>query len=102
MFSNLRFMLTMLLNTIITAFPGRRPRHKHGASGVHKSIRMRLSASREGEIRTIYDLALLIINQASKVFHDRTITSDGQPPVMDYFANAIGDLASRQDLGARE
>jgi HD superfamily phosphohydrolase len=85
-------------DTIITAFPRRWPRHKHDYTGVQQSIKIRLRNSPKGEIRTVYDLALLIINQASKVFHDRTITADRQPPVMDHFANAIGNLVSSYDL----
>jgi hypothetical protein len=65
---------------------------------VHKSLRLRLKVAREDEIRSVYDLALIIIDQCSRVFFDRTKTADRQPQVMDLFANAIGDVANKQTI----
>ncbi|KAH8648301.1 hypothetical protein BGZ60DRAFT_499681 [Tricladium varicosporioides] len=83
-------------NTIITSFPRRWARYNWDPSGVHKSLRVRLKGLRQGEIRSVYDLALIIIDQCSKVFFSRSLTADRQPPVMDIFANAIGDVNVRQ------
>ena len=79
-------------DTIITSFPKRYGRNKPDPSTVHKSIRMRLQVCRKGEIRSAYDLALIIIDQCSRVFFDRTKTADRQPQVMDLFAGAIGNV----------
>jgi hypothetical protein len=85
-------------NTIITCFPKRWGRNKPDPSAVHKSLRLRLKVARKDEIRSVYDLALIIIDQCSRVFFDRTKTADRQPRVMDLFANAIGDVANKQTI----
>jgi len=51
----------------------------------------------EGEITSIYDLALIIANQCSTVFFDRTKLVDERPEVFDIFANAIGNLVGISD-----
>ncbi|KAB8296990.1 hypothetical protein EYC80_002392 [Monilinia laxa] len=45
---------------------------------------------RLGQINSIYDLALLIMNECSMVFFDRTKPIDERPEVLDIFADAIG------------
>lgn len=42
----------------------------------------------------MYDLAIIILDQCSRVFFDRTQPTDLQPQVMDSFANAIGRVVS--------
>ena len=79
-------------DTIITSFPKRYGRNKPDPSAVHKSIRLRLKLVRKNEIRSIYDLALIVIDECSKVFFDRTKTADRQPQMMDLFAEAIGNV----------
>ncbi|KAK7973144.1 hypothetical protein PG988_007278 [Apiospora saccharicola] len=78
-------------NTIITSFPRRWGRNKPDPSGVHKSLRERFEARPE-EIRSIYHLALIIIDQCSRVFFDRTKPLDQRPEVMDIFASAIAHV----------
>ena len=63
-------------------------------SGVHNSIRSKLKHLREGDITSIYDIALMIVNQCSTVFFDRTKLVDERPEVFDIFANAIGNIVS--------
>jgi hypothetical protein len=84
----------LLKDTIITSFPKRYGRNKPDPSAVHKSIRIRLKNARKNEIRSVYDLALIIIDECAKVFFDRTKTADRQPQVMDIFAEAIGNIVS--------
>ncbi|KAH8803024.1 hypothetical protein F5884DRAFT_888135 [Xylogone sp. PMI_703] len=79
-------------NTIITSFPRRWGRNKPDPSGVHKSLRERLANTDEGQIQSVYDLALIIIDQCSRVFFDRTKPVDERPEVMDLFASAIGNI----------
>ncbi|UKZ69360.1 uncharacterized protein TrAtP1_010368 [Trichoderma atroviride] len=78
-------------DTIITSFPRRWGRNKPDSSGVHKSLRQILAKKKD--IRSVYHLALLIIDQCSKVFFDRTQPTDDRPEVMDLFAQAIGAVA---------
>lgn len=78
--------------TIITAFPRRWGRNKPDPSGVHKAIRDRLEDLQDGDIRSIYDLASIIIDQSSQVFFDRTKPIDERPEVLDIFANAIANV----------
>jgi hypothetical protein len=82
------------VDTIITSFPKRYGRNKPDPSAVHKSIRLRLKSYRKNEIRSVYDLALIIVDQCSRVFFDRRKTADRQPQVMDILASAIGNVVS--------
>lgn len=61
--------------TIITAFPKRYGVNKPDSSGVHKSIRSRLKNLRQDHIKTVFDLALIILDECSKTFFDRTKTA---------------------------
>lgn len=63
--------------TIITCFPKRYGVNKQDSSGVHKSIRARLKALRKDHIRTVFDLALIILDECSNTFFDRTKTQVG-------------------------
>lgn len=65
-------------------------------SAVHKCIRTRLENARDDEIRSVFDLAIVIMDQCSRVFFDRTLPADQQPLVMDSFANAIGKVVRFQ------
>ncbi|KAK7917394.1 hypothetical protein PG985_011002 [Apiospora marii] len=78
-------------NTIITSFPRRWGRNKPDPSGVHKSLRERFEAHPE-DIRSIHHLALIIVDQCSRVFFDRTKPLDQRPEVMDIFASAIAHV----------
>ncbi|KAM0813428.1 hypothetical protein AB5N19_13422 [Seiridium cardinale] len=83
-------------NTIITSFPRRWGRNKPDPSGVHKSLRERLAPNTE-VIKSIHHLgpyvtALIIMDQCSRVFFDRTKPLDQRPEVMDLFASAIGNV----------
>lgn len=57
--------------TIITSFPRRYGVNKHDLSGVHRSIRQRLKSVRTNQIRSVYDLALIILDECSNTFFDR-------------------------------
>lgn len=61
--------------TIITAFPKRYGLNKQDPSGVHKNIRLRLQNLRPGHIKTVFDLALIILDELTNVFFDRTKTA---------------------------
>lgn len=67
-------------------------RNKPDASGVHKCIRSRLNHMRELKLKSVHDLALLIMNECSRVFFDRTKSLDERPAVLDIFADTIGNI----------
>jgi len=79
-------------HTILTSFPRRWGRNKPDSSGVHKSLRDRIE--QEEEITSVFDLALIIIDQCSRVFFDRTKPKDMRPEVMDIFGNAVASVVS--------
>jgi hypothetical protein len=81
-------------DTIITSFPRRWGRNKPDHSGVHKGIRARLDHLRIGQVQSVYDLALLIMNQCSTVFFDLTKPVDERPEVLDIFSNALSHVVS--------
>lgn len=66
-------------STIITCFPKRYGVNKQDLSGVHRSIRMRLKAVRKNQIRSVFDLALIILDECSNTFFDRTKTQVSLP-----------------------
>ncbi|GAB1316850.1 Ankyrin repeat protein [Madurella fahalii] len=82
--------------TVVTSFPRRWGRNKPDPSAIHKSLRMRLKYVRHGEITTAYDLALIIVDEASRVFFDRTKTNQTQPNLVELFNAAIRDLTYKQ------
>ncbi|KAF6833635.1 ankyrin repeat protein [Colletotrichum musicola] len=81
--------------TIITSFPKRYGTNKQDASGVHKSIRTRIKGARKNQIRSVFDVALIILDECSNTFFDRTKTP---PQVMDIFAESIGTLTNKQTV----
>ena len=44
------------------------------------------------EINSIYDLALIIVDECSRVFFDRTKPLDQRPEVVDIFGSAISNI----------
>ncbi|ROV96110.1 hypothetical protein VSDG_05016 [Cytospora chrysosperma] len=85
--------------TIITAFPRRYGMNKQDLSGVHKSIRTRLQNLHQGHIKTVFDLALIILDECSNTFFkNRTRTADRQPQVLDIFSQAIGKINNKQTI----
>jgi hypothetical protein len=89
-------VLICILDTIITSFPRRWRRNKSDPSGIYRCLRERLKCIGENDINNIWDIALIIIDQCSRVFFDRTNPADDIPEVMDMFANAIGNVACLQ------
>ncbi|KAI3393589.1 hypothetical protein diail_3893, partial [Diaporthe ilicicola] len=84
--------------TIITCFPKRYGANKKDSSGVHKSIRWRMKGLRKDHIRTVFDLALIILDECSNTFFDRTKTQDHQPQFMDIFSESIGKVNNKQTI----
>ncbi|KAM3067868.1 hypothetical protein ACMFMG_011353 [Clarireedia jacksonii] len=87
--------------TIITSFPRRMGRNKPDSSGVHKCIRNRLEKlqdAEDGRIYSVYDLALIIMNECSTVFFDRTKPIDERPEVLDIFSGAIGYVSEMKTI----
>lgn len=80
--------------TIMTCFPKRygTSKQENDYSSVHKSIRMKLQNMRQNHIQSVFDLALIIIDECSNAFFDRTKTRDRQPQVLDAFSEAIGNV----------
>ncbi|ETS74206.1 hypothetical protein PFICI_14072 [Pestalotiopsis fici W106-1] len=85
-------------NTIITCFPKRYGANKHDSSGVHKSIRTRIGDKRHQQVKSVFDLALIIFEECSNTFFDRTRTTDKQPEVLDAFSESIGNIMHKQTL----
>jgi len=78
--------------TILTFFPRRYGVNRNDASGIHKSIRGRLESMRPKQMQTVFDLGIVILEECTKTFFDRTRTMDRQPLVLDLFSEAIGRL----------
>lgn len=85
-----------ITETVITAFPRRWSKNRPDPSAVHKTLRLRLRDARRGEISSAYDLALIIIDECSRVFFDRTRTDERKPNLLDMFADAIRDVTYKQ------
>ncbi|KAF9871184.1 hypothetical protein CkaCkLH20_11353 [Colletotrichum karsti] len=92
-------------NTILTSFPQRYGEDRQNASGVHKSIRRRLEQAKSNQIRSVFDLALVILDECANDVFNQEAAQDPKPPIIDIFSRSIGDLAHRQKLsrdGLRE
>ncbi|PFH60895.1 hypothetical protein XA68_10140 [Ophiocordyceps unilateralis] len=85
-------------NTILTSFPRRWGRNKPDPSAVHRAIRHHIGRLDGSEKTTIYDLALIIIDECSKVFFDRTKPLDLRPEVVAIFGSAISELAEMKTM----
>ncbi len=46
----------------------------------------------EDEIRSVFDLALIIVDECSRVFFDRTKAIDRQPNLVDIFSDVISGM----------
>ncbi len=86
--------------TILTFFPKRYGSTKHDASDIHKSIRMTLGSNRAHPIRSVFDLALIIIEKCCKTSLDHALTSSLQPQVMDLFSEAVGNVVCTISIDA--
>lgn len=81
----------MQSDTIVSAFPRRWGRNKPDPSAVHRAIRDHLATVDKSQVTSIYDLALIIIDECSKVFFDRT-KPDLRPEVIDIFGTTISNI----------
>jgi hypothetical protein len=83
-----------ITDTIITAFPEQWGKNSQDPSAVHQSIRTRLANAPDGEVRSVFDLALIIVDQCSRVFFDRSKPINQAPKLVDIFADAIRGVVS--------
>ncbi|KAI1390408.1 uncharacterized protein F4822DRAFT_401845 [Hypoxylon trugodes] len=81
-------------NTIITSFPRRWETVRLDTSDVHEAVRIRLENVGRNTIKSAYDIALIVIDECSRVFFDRAL--DKRPKLVDIFADAIGCIAYKQ------
>lgn len=79
-------------NTILTCFPQRYGMSEKDPSGVHQAIRTRVKSrsNPDNHVRSIFDLALIILDESFDTFFNRTKTADARPQVLDVFAESIG------------
>jgi hypothetical protein len=86
-------------NTILTCFPRRYAVGVKGKdpSGVQESIRKRLAdwSKTSNFVRSVFDLALIILEECFNTFFDETKTDDFRPQVLDIFRESIGTVVSR-------
>lgn len=83
-------------DTILTCFPQRYGMSDKDPSGVHQSIRTRVKTrnNTDNQVRSLFDLALIILDECFSTFFNRTRTADKRPQVMDMFAESIGRVVS--------
>lgn len=83
-------------DTILTCFPQRSGMSYKDESGVHQSIRTRVKtrSNPDNHVRSIFDLALIILDECFNTFFNRARTADKRPQVMDMFAESIGRVVS--------
>ncbi|KAI0964955.1 hypothetical protein F4678DRAFT_454429 [Xylaria arbuscula] len=84
--------------TLITCFPKRYGANKQDYSGVHKSIRTSLENLDSNQPRTVFELALIVLDECTKTFFDRAKLRDRQPQVIDEFSKAIGNIMHKQTM----
>ncbi|TRX96019.1 hypothetical protein FHL15_003161 [Xylaria flabelliformis] len=84
--------------TLITCFPKRYGANKQDYSGVHKSIRTSLENLGSNQIRTVFELALIVLDECTMTLFDRTKSLDRRPQVIDEFSKAIGKITHKQTV----
>ncbi|KAI0520827.1 hypothetical protein F5B22DRAFT_598556 [Xylaria bambusicola] len=82
--------------TLITCFPKRYGVNKQDWSGVHKSIRATLESLGSNQVRTVFELGLIVLDECTRTFFDRAKVLDRQPQVIDEFSKAIGNIMHKQ------
>ncbi|RYP79936.1 hypothetical protein DL769_002695 [Monosporascus sp. CRB-8-3] len=82
--------------TIISCFPRRWGKLRPDPSAIHKAIRMRLGQVQYDEIRSAFDLALIIIDQCSRVMFERPRFGELRPNMIAMFAEAIRGVTYKQ------
>ncbi|CAI6054529.1 unnamed protein product [Clonostachys chloroleuca] len=85
-------------NTVISSFPRRWGRNKPDPSAVHRGIRDRLGGLDGDEIHSVYDIALIVVDECSKVFFDHTKPLDQRPELVDLFSSAISKIAEKKTI----
>ncbi|KAG7285062.1 hypothetical protein NEMBOFW57_009682 [Staphylotrichum longicolle] len=70
-------------------------RNEPDPSAVHQAIRDHLTRVDSSTINSVYDLALVIIDECSKVFLDST-QPDLRPEVVDMFGSAISSISEKK------
>ncbi|EAA34321.3 hypothetical protein GE21DRAFT_3572 [Neurospora crassa] len=88
-------------HTIITSFPERYGSNMHDLSGVHRSIRVRLQSFRRRQVRSVFDLALIVLDECSNALFVQTSGDEGQPQVMNIFSEAIGRITQLQKIASQ-
>ncbi|KAK3354036.1 hypothetical protein B0T25DRAFT_224469 [Lasiosphaeria hispida] len=83
-------------NTIITSFPRRWGKNRPDPSAVHKALRLRFKYASQGQISSAYDVALMIVDECSRVFFDRASNDSRKPNLIDLFTGAVRDLSYKQ------
>ncbi|KAI0864977.1 hypothetical protein F4860DRAFT_462002 [Xylaria cubensis] len=76
-------------NTIITCFPNQYGSNEDDESGVHKSIRIRLKNCGPDQIRSVFDLALIVIDECCNKLFDKITESKQTLKVDTIFADRI-------------
>jgi len=81
-------------NTILTCFPRRYGMSKNDSSDVHNSIlkRVKDQSKPSNRIGSVFDLALIIMDECFNTFFDKTKTIDKRPQMLDIFAESIGQV----------
>jgi len=89
------FTTNIFIDTAIASFPKRFGRNPGDDTDVSRRIRIRLRNLHEGEIRTAYDLGLLVVDECSKtMFEPKRNAHDRQPEIMEIFQNTITRIVS--------
>ncbi|KAH7413534.1 hypothetical protein BKA64DRAFT_356615 [Cadophora sp. MPI-SDFR-AT-0126] len=86
-------------HTIISSFPERWGQNTPDWSRVHQKIRNHLDHIRGGEIQSVFDLALVIIDQCSSIFFDKSTPLDKQPDLLNIFSRTLANISGMKCIG---
>ncbi|KAI2627735.1 hypothetical protein GGR54DRAFT_636858 [Hypoxylon sp. NC1633] len=82
--------------TIITSFPDMYGSNARRSCGVYRSVKSRAQVGGTGRIRTVFDLALEIIDECSDAMFGCAKAADHRPQLIDAFSEAIGSIMHKQ------
>ncbi|KAJ3957138.1 hypothetical protein N0V92_006298 [Colletotrichum tropicale] len=81
--------------TILTSFPQQYGSDRKGASEVHESVRMRIKNAQSNEIRSVFDVAIIILDECSNNLFDLAKTP---AQVIEVLGEAIDRLTNLQTV----
>ncbi|RWA08278.1 hypothetical protein EKO27_g6831 [Xylaria grammica] len=88
--------------TLITCFPKQYGGNGQDFSGIHESIRSRLENIGTGQIRTVFELALIVLDECTTTLFDCDDPLDERPQVISKLSSAIDQIKRKNLIAVKQ